>query len=57
MSMFDDLFGDMFDLNGNGETSMDEMFISNHIISETFGKENRLFDDPFESYDNENDIF
>lgn len=56
MSIFDDMFGGLFDLNGDGETSMEEMFIANKIISDTCGKENRLFDDPFETYEDEEDL-
>ncbi len=44
--MFEPLFGDLFDLDGDGKATFEEELIGMHIISEV-GRESRKDSDPF----------
>lgn len=45
MAAFDDLFGNLFDLNGDGETNFTEEFINFSILHEDCDEEDGTYDE------------
>lgn len=52
MGLFDSLFGNLFDFNGDGKTTLDEEFLAFNIFEEATKDDD--FDD-FDDFDEEED--